>query len=308
MIRTEQHLQDWKSTGSYLNFGKQQHKVFIKEMGRPKASPNKTLLLFHGFPESSYSYEQIIDGMLEIFDRIILFDFIGFGWSDKADTFSYSLMEQADVALAVWKHFEVTGGHLIAHDMGNSIATEILARHNEHQLPDWFSNGLKSVTFTNGSIVLHLAKLRISQKILLSNQGWILSKFLNFKIFKHQIKSAHGNQNLSEEVILKLWQGNLHQNGHHKSHLTIRYIKDRIEYEQKRWLPALTKTDIPIHLCWGTDDQVAKIEMAYYLKEKICPKANLSIMENVGHFCQLGNSLQWITSIGQYYKKVFPNI
>jgi len=147
-------LQAWKSGGHYITFGPFEHRVFVKQLGNLNAHPSKTLLLFHGFPESSYSYNRIVDGMLQVFDRIILFDMLGYGLSDKpTDGYTYSLFEQADVAFAVWQHFGITGGHLLAHDMGDSVATEVLARHELNLIPAWFSDGLQSVTFTNGSMV-----------------------------------------------------------------------------------------------------------------------------------------------------------
>ena len=87
--------------------------------------------------------------MEKIFDRIILFDMAGYGLSDKpVEGFTYSLMEQADLALQVWQHLGVKGGHLLAHDMGDSVATELVARHVSNLLPAWFAAGFQSFTFT----------------------------------------------------------------------------------------------------------------------------------------------------------------
>lgn len=296
-------LKNWEASGEYLFYSAHKHRIFIKQIGNAQASADNTLLLLHGFPESSYSYHAVIDGLLKRFDRIIVFDMIGYGLSDKpVATYSYSLMEQADTAFQVWKHFGIKGGHLLAHDMGNSVATEILTRHEHDMLPSWFSAGLKSVTFTNGSIVLELAKLRITQKILLTRFGYLLGKVVSYRLFSQQVRSAHGNGNLSEAEIQTLWQSNVLQNGQQKSYLTIKYILDRRKFEKTRWLPALSQTKLPIHLCWGNDDQVARVAMAYHLKQKICTDATLTIMEGVGHFGQLGSPEIWVKSILAFYQ------
>lgn len=295
-------LIDWKDSGEYILYGPFQHKVFVKQIGEPTAAPDKTLLLIHGFPESSYSYHGIVDGMLAHFDRIILFDMLGYGWSDKpTEGFAYSLFEQADVTFEVWKYFNIKGGHVISHDMGTSVATEILARHENSLLPTWFDEGLQSLTFTNGSMVLELAKLRITQKILLSQYGHLLSRFISFKILHHQIKSAHGNEHLSDDEIGILWEANALQNGHQKTHLSIKYLNDRKRFEKTRWLPALAQTKVPIHICWGDDDRVARVEMAYYLKKEICKNAKLTIMEGLGHFGQIASPYKWVTYVGRFY-------
>lgn len=295
----------WKSKGEFITYGPLQHKMYVQQIGNPTASAEKTLLLLHGFPESSFSYHAVVDAMQSIFDRIILFDMLGYGWSDKpVENYSYSLLEQADTALTVWKHFGVKGGHLLSHDMGVSVATEIVARHENNLLPSWFLDGLQSLTFTNGSMILDLAKLRITQKILVSDYGYLMKNIISFSIFNHQVRSAHGNDHLSDENIQLLWEENVRQDGHKKTYLTIKYLKDRKRFEKTRWLPALTQTDLPIHICWGDKDAVAKVEMAYYLKENICKEATLTIMKGLGHFCQLGSPELWAKYVGNFYSSV----
>lgn len=298
-------LTAWETSGTYIPYGVFQHKVFVKQVGNAEATSNKTLLLVHGFPESSYSFHAVVDEMSKLFDRVILFDMPGYGLSDKPTTnFTYSLFEQAEAVFEVWKHFGVKGGHILAHDMGDSVATEIVARHENHLMPAWFSDGLQSLTFTNGSMVLGLAKLRITQKLLLSWQGKFFNKITTFKIFRQQVRSAHGNDRLSEEDIQVLWEANTLQEGHRKTYLTIRYLNDRKRFEQTRWLPALSQTKLPVHICWGDQDAVARIAMAYYLKEKVNKQATLTIMKGLGHFCQLGSPEQWVSYVGAYFKEL----
>ncbi|MFK7773749.1 MAG: alpha/beta fold hydrolase [Saprospiraceae bacterium] len=297
-------LSIWKNSGEFISYGSFQHQLFVKQLGNPTASANQTLLLIHGFPESSYSFHKVVNRLLEKFDRIILFDLLGYGLSDKpTENYTYSLFEQADTVFKVWKHFDIKGGHLLAHDMGDSVATEIVARHENGLMPAWFSEGLQSLTFTNGSMVLELASLRITQKILLSNYGHLLKNLTTFKLFNQQVRSAHGNKNLSAEDIQLLWEGNTLQDGHKKTYLTIKYLNDRKRFEKTRWLPALAQTKLPVHICWGDDDAVARIEMAHYLKENICQNATLTIMKGLGHFCQLGSPQKWVKYVGRFFEK-----
>ena len=296
-------LDEWKSQGEFISYGTFGHQLFVKEYGVQTASSDKTLLLLHGFPESSYSYHAVIDGLRELFDRIILFDMLGYGFSDKpTEHYTYSLFEQADTAFQVWQHFGIKGGHLLSHDMGDSVATEILARSENNILPGWFSDGLQSLTFTNGSMVLELAKLRVTQKILLSRFGPLMKNMTTFPLFQQQVKSAHGNDKLSDKDIRILWESNQIQNGRQKTYLTIKYLNDRKRFEKTRWLPALSQTSLPIHICWGSDDAVANVKMAYYLKEEVCKKATLTIMDGLGHFCQLASPEIWLENITAFYK------
>lgn len=297
-----QPLIDWKKLGSIIEFGPSKLQIFAIDQGNSSTPPSDTVLLIHGFPESSYSFHRVIKRLSTRFKRIILLDMIGYGWSDKpVDTFAYSMHEQSEVVLTVWKALGVTGGHIICHDMGVSVTTELLTKWQNQQIGEWFHQGIKSITFTNGSMVLSMSQLRVMQKILVSKYGYLLRKLPTYRIFKQQVLSAHGNNNLTEEAINNLWHSNLIQEGHQKTYLTIRYLIDRKRFETTRWLPALSKATIPIHLCWGEDDNVARVGMAHFLKENICPQAKLTIMKNVGHFGQLGNPAVWSESVLAFY-------
>lgn len=298
-------LLEWELGGKYFQLTPFRHRVFAKQLGKTNASPDKTLLLLHGFPESSYSYHAVVDGLLSQFEQIILFDMIGYGLSDKpTEGYTYSLFEQADIALQVWKEFGIKGGHLLSHDMGDSVATELVARHVAGILPGWFEAGFQSFTFTNGSMVLDLADLRITQKILLSRYGHLMSHLSTFKIFSQQVRSAHGNQKLSAREIELLWNAIRLQEGNKKNHLLIKYLNDRKRFEKTRWLPALGQVTLPVHLCWGDADAVAKVEMAHYLKQNVCKDAQVTVMIGVGHFCQLGSPSIWVESVNQFYKEL----
>ena len=150
-------------------------------------------------------------------------------------------------------------------------------------------------------MVLGLADLRITQKLLLSRYGRQFNKITTFKVFTQQVKSAHGNTNLSDQDVALLWELNTLQEGHRKTYLTIKYLNDRRRFEATRWLPALSKTPLPVHLCWGDEDAVARVAMAHHLKEKVCKDATLTIMKGLGHFCQMGSPKVWSEHVLRFY-------
>jgi len=268
-------LKQWESEGQYLKTVLFQHKVFCKDVGNPAAPPDRTLLLLHGFPESSFSFHKVVEGLAKLFDRVVLFDFPGYGLSDKPlANYTYSLFEQADVALQVWKERGVTGGHVLSHDMGDSVHTELVARHVSGLLPAWLSAGFKSFTFTNGNMVLDLAQLRLGQKALLGAAGPLFSRlFANWSSFNFTVQSAQGNDRLTQEDAELMWANVQLQDGHRMNHLVIQYLKDRMRFEKTRWLPSLSLVKEPVHICWGDADAVSPAKVARHLKEHVCPRA-----------------------------------
>jgi pimeloyl-ACP methyl ester carboxylesterase len=76
-------MRQWEADGRYVKTVLFQHKVFCKDVGNPAAPPDRTLLLLHGFPESSLSFHKVVGGLAMFFDRVVLFDFPGYRFSDK---------------------------------------------------------------------------------------------------------------------------------------------------------------------------------------------------------------------------------
>lgn len=312
---TQTLLKSWADKGRYtsLRLGEKPLDIFYLDLGSPNASADKTLLILHGFPESSYSFHQVIDGLLQQFERLVLFDMLGYGLSSKpdVDVYSYSLIEQADTALMLWRVLGVEGGHLLSHDMGTSVATEIAYRDANQLLPEFISTGIKSYTFTNGSMMLKHADLRIMQKALLSPLGSRLAQLSRYPLFKKQIISAHGSlqtnaHSLDEIEIKMLWAFQQCNNGKQRIHHIIQYLNDRKRFENIRWLPALSdlSSKKPIHICWGEADQVARVEIARELHEVICRESALTLMPKVGHFCQLGSPETWLQAIINFYQQL----
>ncbi len=290
-------LSAWRDTGTFVQVG--DHRVYSQAVGDRSATPDRTLLLLHGFPESSFSYHRVIEPLRARFDRIVLLDFLGFGLSDKPPDHDYSLLEQADIAAAVWAHHGARGGHLLAHDMGDSVATELLARRREGRLPAGLA--LQSATFTDGNMVMELARLRVTQVLLRKpGIGPLLARLVSAPVFRHQVRSASGG-NLSDEDIDHMWALLRHRRGNLLTWRLIRYLDERERHQDTRWLPALSQTDLPLHICWGAADRVAPPAVAEHLQRVVCPQATLTWLEGVGHFAQQEDPALWSSSVLAFY-------
>jgi pimeloyl-ACP methyl ester carboxylesterase len=294
-------IQAWAKAGDRLTWPLGDCAIFYRDIGDPAAAPDKTAMLVHGYPESSFSYHKVIDGLLGHFDRLILTDFPGFGLSDKPERLTYALSEQADALLWVWGQLGVRGGHVIGHDMGDSVVTELVARSVQGLLPAGFDAGLQSVTFTNGNMVMEKAALVPMQKLLRHHTlGPILNKFTRYGTFRGQVKMANGAP-LDEEDIERIWQLNALQDGHLLSWKIIRYLDDRDRFQNPRWLKALSQSEGPVHICWGQADAVAPERVAQHLKDAVQPAARLTLMPGVGHFCQLQAPEAWCAAVLDFY-------
>ena len=93
-------IQKWNSEGSMFEvLGK---KMFVVTKG----TSEETIILIHGFPSSSFDYFDVID-TLSVSYRVVAFDHIGFGFSDKPINYTYSLIDQAEQAIALWQQLGI---------------------------------------------------------------------------------------------------------------------------------------------------------------------------------------------------------
>src|ERR1700732_5253497 len=70
--------------------------------------------LFHGFPTSSWDWHLVWPTLIER-RRTLAFDFLGFGDSDKPTDHTYYIVEQADLAVALWHAHGITRTDLVVH-------------------------------------------------------------------------------------------------------------------------------------------------------------------------------------------------
>ena len=198
---------------------------------------------------------------------MVLHDHLGFGLSDKPINNAYSLLDQAQIALDLWRHLRITSGHLLGHDYGTSIGCEIIAQSLKNIDLDL---SLSSVTLGNGSMLIHRAQLLLSQKLLLNKySGPVLAKLSNRTYFHYNFKKLWGDPSLYDRSKMDiLWDLLIRANGRVVLPKLTGYIQERYKY-YNRWVTnGLYKTQVPVHLFWGAKDPVAIIAMAYELHGK----------------------------------------
>ena len=89
---------EWEARGTRITVDGLQ--VFV--LDAPATAPERgdPLLVLHGFPTCSFDWRGVIESVRAAGRRVVLFDFLGFGLSDKPDV-RYSIRGYADTAEAV---------------------------------------------------------------------------------------------------------------------------------------------------------------------------------------------------------------
>ena len=167
----------------------------------PTAIGRPLLVFLHGFPSSSYDFVPLLAALGD--PDALSFDFLGFGLSEKPRDHTYSLLWQADLAeQLVARHGGGRPVLLVAHDMGTSVATELLARDVAGRLGFELAGAL----LFNGSIVLDRARLTWVQRLLRSPLGPLAARLSSEQLFRRQFSGLFSEQHpIGETELADQW-------------------------------------------------------------------------------------------------------
>ena len=240
------------------------------------------LVLFHGFPTSSWDWHRLLP-LLTPHHRVLVFDFPGYGLSEKPPGRNYSLLRQMDAVEALLELLGISEFDLLAHDMGASVACELLHRLEISET----SLQLRSLTLLNAGIYMDMHQPLPTQRLLRTPfLGAIIARLSSYQVFRHQYPRVYADPGaFDEEHYRQQWALVLNNDGRRVLSKIAGYMKER-ERRGKRWLGPLHRTRVPLKLVWGRRDPIA----IYAIAEKICaqnPHAILQTLDDVAHYPQL---------------------
>jgi len=238
--------------------------------------------LLHGFPTSSFDWHHAWDALARE-HRLLAFDFLGFGDSDKPVEHAYSIHEQADLAERIWQRHGVERTVLLVHDYGVSVAQELLARQRDGAL----AVDIERAVFLNGGLYPELHRPQPGQLMLLDPEtGPQIGKLMNADTFGNSLRPTFSpGHPPSPQDLAGAWASVERRGGPAVAHLLIRYIRDR-EAHRDRWVDALERSDVPRAFVWGMLDPVSGAHMAERIAIGL-PDAELVRLGDIAHWPQL---------------------
>ena len=273
-----ERVESWRREGSTEDV--LDRRLFV----RRREGPESPLLLYlHGFPSSSYDWRPLLEARRGGgANPSIAFDFLGFGLSEKPADHVYTLAWQADAAEELVRRAGSPPVFIVGHDMGTSVATELMAR----DISGGLEMNLTGAMLFNGSMLLHLAQPTIGQKLLRSRLGPVFARLTSERTFSAQFARIFSPEHpLSEEEAADQWSLLTHDGGARIAHLTINYMAERERFTD-RWHGAIRDWPGPLTLAWGMLDPVARTEVLRGLQE-LRPGVKTIELPELGHYPQI---------------------
>ena len=273
------------------------HGVFTIDAPAIGPEAHAPLLVLHGFPTSSFDYAAVLDG-LRAGRRVLLFDMLGYGLSDKPDQ-AYTIALQADVAAAFVGALGLDRVALLSHDMGDTVGGELLARRAEGS---WLVEVTQRVV-TNGSIYIRQAHLTNGQLLLLGLPDEKLQPGnpINAATLTQSLRDTFSSATplvpggWSEDPVPAAAAQIVRADGHRVLPRLIRYIEER-RVNERRFTGAIESDPSPLHVVWGLDDPIAVPSMVDTLLAAR-PDATAVRLERVGHYPMMESPSRFLDAL-----------
>jgi pimeloyl-ACP methyl ester carboxylesterase len=268
-------LERWYAAPRYLHVSG--HRVFVRHDGD---GPD-TLLLIHGFPTSSWDWHALWPALRQRY-RLIAPDLLGFGRSAKPARHDYRIGEQADLCAAVLAEAGVGRCHVLAHDYGDTVAQELLARANAGRLPC----ALESVVFLNGGLFPECHRPVLLQRLLRGRLGPLLVRLTSKRRFAANLRRIFGPDTPPDRTHVDgFWALLQHDDGLLRMPALLHYIEERAQ-QRERWVGALADTRIPLGFINGSVDPISGAHMAARWRE-LLPQRPAIDLPRIGHYPQI---------------------
>ncbi|GFO32646.1 mesoderm-specific transcript protein-like [Plakobranchus ocellatus] len=272
------HLQEWKNKGNFIKF-KNNYIFYIDEEGTGSCG---SLVCLHGFPSSSYDWIKILPKLREQFSRVIMLDFLGFGFSDKPQSYTYTIGEQADIVENLLMTLHIAGAHVLSHDYGDTVALELLARYNMQQS----RISIKSLTLLNGGIFPDTHHPRPAQKLLLMPVlGYLASHLYTYHLFCRGFGAIFGKNKPSTEDFMDFWATLRYNDGDKATVRVINFLRERQAFRD-RWVGALRQTAVNVLMLYGPADPVNPQEFAQHFVATVPQHKLVTLATDIGHYPQ----------------------
>ncbi|MCZ6538194.1 MAG: alpha/beta hydrolase, partial [Chloroflexi bacterium] len=284
-------LKKWREEGQILEL--QGKKIFVHDQG-PKVED--AVFIVHGYPGSSWDFQGVVERIGDQ-ARTVVMDMRGFGLSEKPleGTYqeTYTLALQADLYEALAEKLGLKSVILVAHDMGQTVGLELMARFEESRTVF----RIRHAILLDGSTLVDMIQLQPFQAQLLKEPAVASDDDMSWQDIVDLFPGTFGKETKArddfDEIVTCMSHQIDHDHGSRVMGSIGHYLKERKE-EFGRWSRTLfTFKHAPMTVIWGVQDPVAVIAMADRIKKER-PVTDLYKYEDTGHW----PSIEWPDRIG----------
>ncbi|MDP2228478.1 MAG: alpha/beta hydrolase [Moraxellaceae bacterium] len=238
-------------------------KVFYLDNERKDAA--RTILMVHGFGDSSLSWTQFARRFRDQEFRIVIPDLPGFGQSDRAPKADYGFAAQSRRLLELMQKLGIPRFHVVGNSMGGGIAAELAV-----QQPSM----VQSLTLMDAAGV-HYRPTELDDAMLAGRNMLVVKTPADFEALLAFVMMQRPP--MPRPVLDYLAERAIKDNALHE-----RIFREALFPDMNFLLPKLDAIKAPTLILWGEKDRVLHPDNALIF-DKYIPDSRVVIMPKVGH-------------------------
>jgi len=257
------------------------HQIYAREY----AGVEPSIILMHGFPDNLHLYDRVVP-LLSPPRRVVTFDFLGWGASDKPAGYPYTAKNQEGDLDAVIRHLKLDHIVLVAHDASGPPAIDWALHH-----PDQVAALVLLNTY-----YCDMPTLRPPEAIFLFSTPVIrnvarpVSRIFNNLIFRRmywwQVGRFFTDARVRDQFVPLLYrQFDANPSARPAFFRLNEDLLDAVRAGSKT-APSLREFSRPVRIIFGADDPYLNIGVAKRFHE-LFPTSDLFLLPDARHFVQL---------------------
>jgi pimeloyl-ACP methyl ester carboxylesterase len=220
------------------------------------------------------------------------------GLSAKPREMDYSINGHADLHDWVIQNLGFDSFSLMAHDLGVSVAQEMLARRLEKR----DLAGIDAVVMLNGGLFPEVYRPRFILRLLSSPLGHLIAPRMSRSAFERSLVPLFGEAAPPAKSLLDdFWALVTYNQGLRVTHRVGRFWQERLALRNRLVAP-LFKGVVPVRFINGLSDPNSGKHMADRYSELV-PNADVVRLEGVGHWPQLEQPEQVVRSASEFFAR-----
>jgi pimeloyl-ACP methyl ester carboxylesterase len=243
------------------------------------------------------------DELCARFACVVTLDMLGFGFSSKPHPHAYSMFEQADVHEALLARLGIRRVHVLAHDYGDTVAQELLARDAERRAGGDATLVLESACLLNGGLFPETHRATRAQKLLASAIGPAIAKLTTESTFGSGLAGVFGpNTQPTAAELHDFWRLASEQDGTRVVPELLGYMEERRRH-RARWVGALQTTPVPLRVIDGPEDPVSGAHMVTRYRELV-PNPDVVLLDGIGHYPQVEDPRRVVRAFLEFHHRL----
>ena len=257
------------------------YRLYAREFNPELKGKAPTILLMHGFPDSMHLYDELIPHLKN--RHIVVFDFLGWGESDKPTNHRYNFKSLYDDIDAVAAYFHLQDTILVVHDASGPPGIDWAVAHPQkvHKLVllNTYYQPMKKLVAPEAierfSTPGSYRDISIETS-LHSDRAWIngfsdqIRKFMVDDAKRDEYVKLLGYQSLDMRPAFFDLNKDLHKN----------------MAQNQAHLPLLKRFEKPVAIIFGKGDPYLNVHVAKNFATMF-PNTTLTLIDNAGHYVQV---------------------